>query len=66
MISIIKRKNIVKGKMFFNPAPPIKLYIIGSALLPIEERLGFCNYFVRIIMWIIKITLEINLVKHNP
>jgi hypothetical protein len=65
MISITKNKNTAKEKMFSNPAPLIKLYIIDNVLLLIEELLDSYNYSVKIIMLIIKIISEINLVKLN-
>jgi hypothetical protein len=59
MISMSKSLNMFGGKMCFNLRLLIKRYIKILVLGPIREHLSFYSYFVRIIILMVKISLEI-------
>lgn len=65
MIFIVKRKNIVKEKMYSNQAPPTKSFITENVSSLTEEHLNSYNCYVKTTTETINISFETNLVKHK-
>lgn len=58
MISLIQIKDIVLEKTSSSQTRQINTYIINYVLLPTEELLNFCNFYVKIITYKENILLD--------